>query len=199
MNGHPACLILGDNIFYGQGLQTILQKAYSQEEGASIFGYWVRDPERYGVVTFGNDGRAEQIEEKPIQPKSNYAVVGLYYYDSEVCEYARQIRPSNRGELEITDLNLMYLKMRKLSVDVLSRGVAWLDTGTQESLLQASNFVHTIESRQGLKIACPEEIAWRLKYITSEELITLASAVGKCSYAEYSDHCWIIDGSTLFE
>ncbi len=185
LDGHPACLILGDNIFYGQGLQNLLQNASARGTGASIFGYWVKDPERYGVVSFDPKGQAESIEEKPSNPRSNYAVVGLYYYDSDVSRIAREIRPSPRGELEITDLNLVYLKAGRLFVELLSRGVAWLDTGTQESLLQASHFVHTIESRQGLKIACPEEIAWRLRYITSDELLRIAGNLGKCSYSDY--------------
>lgn len=185
LNGHPACLILGDNIFYGQGLQSLLQNASARCSGASIFGYWVKDPERYGVVSFDPKGQAESIEEKPANPRSNYAVVGLYYYDSDVSRIAREIQPSPRGELEITDLNRVYLKASRLYVDVLSRGVAWLDTGTQESLLQASHFVYTIESRQGLKISCPEEIAWRLRYISSDDLLKIAKNLGKCSYSDY--------------
>lgn len=185
LSGSPACLILGDNIFYAQGLQAMLQTASARMEGACIFGYWVRDPERYGVVSFDSNGRAETIEEKPMRPKSNYAVVGLYFYDTDITEIARQIKPSARGELEITDVNLEYLKRNKLRVEVLSRGVAWLDTGTQESLLQASNFVHTIETRQGLKIACPEEIAWRMGFISTTDVMNAADRLGKCSYAEY--------------
>ena len=156
--GSPACLILGDNIFYGHGLVDSLKKAVSNETGATIFGYWVRDPQRYGVIEFDKAGKVISIEEKPQKPKSNYAAVGLYFYDSQVCDIAATIKPSARGEYEITDLNNAYRKNNKLQVELLGRGTAWLDTGTPESMLQASNFVQTVQQRQGLMIACPEEI-----------------------------------------
>ena len=165
LQNSPACLILGDNIFYGMGLSHSLQQAAARTDGATIFAYYVRDPDRYGVVEFDAEGRAISLEEKPSQPKSNYAVVGLYFYDAHITEIASRIQPSARGELEITDVNRAYLEMGRLHVAKLGRGTAWLDTGTPESMLQAANFVHTIESRQGLKIACPEEIAWRMGYV----------------------------------
>ena len=192
LNGGPACLILGDNIFYGQGLQQTLRSVrerytsdLSEKQGATIFGYWVTDPERYGVVELNQDGSVLSIEEKPTAPKSHYAVVGLYFYDSDITEIANSIRPSARGELEITDVNKVYLQQKRLKVEVLGRGTAWLDTGTPKSLLQASEFVYTIESRQGLKIACPEEIAWRLKFIKDGELSDLAGRMNDNSYAKY--------------
>jgi glucose-1-phosphate thymidylyltransferase len=168
--GGPACLILGDNIFYGMNLPQSLRRAAAHPEGATIFAYYVRDPQRYGVVEFDAEGKAITLEEKPAEPKSNYAVVGLYFYDEQISEIAAQIKPSGRGELEITDVNRVYLEKGKLRAVKLGRGTAWLDTGTPESLLQASSFVHTIESRQGLKIACPEEIAWRMGYVDAETM-----------------------------
>jgi glucose-1-phosphate thymidylyltransferase len=183
--GDSACLILGDNIFYGHGLPDMLQRAAKQESGATVFGYWVRDPERYGVVEFDGDGRALSIEEKPAKPKSNYAVVGLYFYDNKITEVASQIEPSVRGELEITDVNNHYLQRGELQVEKLSRGMAWLDTGTHESLLQAGNFIQTIEQRQGLKVACLEEIALEMGYITSQQALAQADFLGKTEYATY--------------
>jgi glucose-1-phosphate thymidylyltransferase len=183
--GGPACLILGDNIFYGHGLVESLRTAASAERGATIFGYWVKDPERYGVVEFDTAGRALSIEEKPPRPKSHYAVPGLYFYDERVVDIAAGLRPSARGELEITDVNRAYLEWDELHVDILGRGIAWLDTGTHESLLQASNFVQTIEERQGLKIACLEEIAYRRGYISADQLEELAVAMKGNSYGTY--------------
>ncbi len=185
LDGSPSCLVLGDNLFYGADLARKLQAAASLETGARIFAYYVRDPERYGVVEFGVDGTALSIEEKPAQPKSNYAVPGLYFYDGRASEFARAQKPSHRGELEITDLNLEYLRRGELSVDVLSRGTAWLDTGTHESLLQASMFIETIEQRQGLKIGCPEEIAWRMGWIDNDQLRALGEAMRKNPYGAY--------------
>jgi len=183
--GHQICLILGDNIFYAQGLQTQLRDAVAREEGATIFAYYVKDPERYGVVHFDKHGKALGIEEKPKQPKSNYAVTGLYFYDHDVVEIAKSIRPSARGELEITDVNSAYLRRGNLHVELLGRGVAWLDTGTHESLLDASNFIATIENRQGLKIACPDEVAYRQKFIDADQLLRLAKPLSKTGYGEY--------------
>ncbi|MEN6406740.1 MAG: glucose-1-phosphate thymidylyltransferase RfbA [Thermoguttaceae bacterium] len=180
----PACLILGDNIFYGMGLSRSLQQAAARADGATIFAYYVKDPDRYGVVEFDADGRAVSLEEKPAKPKSNYAVVGLYFYDSRVTEIASRIKPSARGELEITDVNRAYLEMDRLHVARLGRGTAWLDTGTPESMLQAANFVHTIESRQGLKIACPEEIAWRMGYV-DRRTMQQRFAAPKSEYERY--------------
>ena len=179
------CLILGDNIFYGYGLSGLLEKAGLLTEGAVVFGYWVKDPERYGVVEFDEQGRAATIEEKPVRPRSHYAVVGLYFYDNSVIDIARELKPSARGELEITDLNKEYLKRGQLRVEILGRGIAWLDTGTHESLLEASNFIATIEHRQGLKVACLEEIAYSKGYITREQLISLAQPTMKNNYGEY--------------
>ena len=183
--GSPACLILGDNIFYGHGLVDSLKKAVSSEGGASIFGYWVRDPQRYGVIEFDKTGNVISIEEKPKKPKSNYAAVGLYFYDSQVCDIAATIKPSARGEYEITDLNNAYLKINKLKVELLGRGIAWLDTGTPESMLQAANFVQTVQQRQGLMIACPEEIAFHLGPIDAKQLTKLAEPLAKNWYGQY--------------
>jgi glucose-1-phosphate thymidylyltransferase len=181
----PCCLILGDNIFYGYNFSTIVEEASSLTKGAVVFGYYVNDPERYGVVEFDSSGHALSIEEKPNKPKSNYAVTGLYFYDQTVVEKVKKIRPSSRGELEITDLNRMYLEDGKLTVRLLGRGMAWLDTGTHQSLLQASNFVGSIEERQGLKIACLEEIAFRKGYISKTQLLDLAKPFSKNQYGQY--------------
>jgi glucose-1-phosphate thymidylyltransferase len=181
----PACLILGDNIFYGSGLSKMLQKTNLESKGATVFGYYVTDPERYGVVEFGESGKVLSLEEKPKSPRSNYAVVGLYFYDNDVVQIAKNLKPSPRGELEITDLNVEYLKKGRLSVELLSRGTAWLDTGTHESLVQATNYVEAVENRQGLKIASPEEVAWRMGYISKEQLQKLAEALGKSTYGQY--------------
>jgi glucose-1-phosphate thymidylyltransferase len=181
----PACLVLGDNIFYGSGLSKMLQRTNTESRGATVFGYYVNDPERYGVVEFGDGGKVLSLEEKPKNPKSNYAVVGLYFYDNDVVEIAKNLKPSARGELEITDLNVEYLKKGKLNVELLSRGTAWLDTGTHESLVQATNYVEAVENRQGLKIASPEEVAWRMGYITKEQVVELARALGKSTYGQY--------------
>jgi glucose-1-phosphate thymidylyltransferase len=179
------CLVLGDNIFYGHDLSQVLQRASRRTEGAMIFGYHVTNPGAYGVVEFDNAGRAVGIQEKPAQPRSNYAVVGLYFYDNRVVDIAREIRPSARGELEITDVNNRYLELGALRVEVLRRGTAWLDTGTHESLLQAGLFIETIEQRQGLKIACPEEIAFRMGYIDAAQVERLAAPLAKTSYGSY--------------
>jgi glucose-1-phosphate thymidylyltransferase len=184
----PSCLVLGDNIFYGQDLSQTLQRASDRPSGATIFGYHVQNPRAYGVVEFDGQRRALSIEEKPATPRSNYAVTGLYFYDNQVVDIARNIRPSARGELEITDVNSRYLELGTLEVQVLGRGTAWLDTGTHESLLQAGLFIETIEQRQGLKIACPEEIAYRMGYIDSGELEALAEPLRKTSYGEYLLH-----------
>jgi len=183
--GHPSALVLGDNIFYGHDLPHYLQRAATRADGATVFAYHVRDPERYGVVTFGADRRAISIEEKPAKPKSNYAVTGLYFYDLEVAEIASRLKPSRRGELEITDLNRAYLDRGKLAVEVFGRGFAWLDAGTHETLLQASTFVEAIENRQGFKICCPEEIALRMGFIDGGQLTRLAEPLIKSGYGQY--------------
>jgi len=181
----PVCLILGDNIFYGSGLSNKLRRAAQRTEGASVFAYYVQDPERYGVVEFDNEARAIGIEEKPTQPRSNYAVTGLYFYDNEVVSIAKNIVPSARGELEITDVNRHYLAQNRLQVEVMSQGTAWLDTGTHQSLLDAGNFIRVIEERQGLKVACLEEIAYRLGYIGAEQVLALAAPLVKSGYGAY--------------
>ncbi len=181
----PVCLILGDNIFYGSGLSNKLRRAAQRTEGASVFAYYVQDPERYGVVEFDNEARAIGIEEKPTQPRSNYAVTGLYFYDNEVVSIAKNIVPSARGELEITDVNRHYLAQNRLQVEVMGQGTAWLDTGTHQSLLDAGNFIRVIEERQGLKVACLEEIAYRLGYISAEQVLALAAPLVKSGYGAY--------------
>jgi glucose-1-phosphate thymidylyltransferase len=183
--GDAACLILGDNIFHAQGLAKLLQSAAAENSGATVFGYWVSDPERYGVVAFDESGTVTSLEEKPKAPKSRYAVVGLYFYDNRVVDMARSLKPSARGELEITDLNNLYLREGTLNVKLLGRGTAWLDTGTPTSLLEAASFVHTIEARQGLKIAVPEEIAWRMGYIDRKQVLRLAEALGGSDFGTY--------------
>ena len=184
--GNDSCaLVLGDNIFYGYGFSQKLQEAASQETGATVFSYWVRDPQRYGVVEFDSTGQAISLEEKPANPKSHYAVTGLYFYDKQVVELAKSIKPSARGELEITDLNRLYLAQNTLKVETLGRGFAWLDTGTHESLLQASNYIATIQDRQGLMVACLEEIAYRKNYISRNDLIALGNNLGKNGYGQY--------------
>ncbi|MFP4347249.1 MAG: glucose-1-phosphate thymidylyltransferase RfbA [Thermodesulfobacteriota bacterium] len=181
----PVCLILGDNIFYGRGLTQLLDRAVSRPEGGTVFGYWVKDPERYGVVSFDEDGRALNIEEKPTRPESNYAVTGLYFYDNQVLDIAADLKPSPRGELEITDVNSTYLNRGELQVEKLGRGFAWLDTGTHESLMEAANFIEVIEKRQGLKVSCVEEIAFRRGYIDAEQVEKLASPLKKNGYGRY--------------
>jgi len=181
----PSALVLGDNIFYGHDFHHLLANAMQREDGASVFAYHVHDPERYGVVAFDAEGKAISLEEKPAQPKSHYAVTGLYFYDNSVVERAKSLKPSPRGELEITDLNRLYLEQGTLSVEIMGRGYAWLDTGTHESLLEAGQFIATIENRQGLKVACPEEIAWRQGWISNEQLETLAQPLAKNGYGKY--------------
>ena len=178
-------LVLGDNIFYGQGFGELLERAVSREEGATVFGYYVRDPERYGVVEFDGDGTVLSIEEKPKSPRSHYAVTGLYFYDNQILDIAASLAPSGRGELEITDANLAYLERDQLRVEVMGRGMAWLDAGTHESLMQSASFIETLELRQGLKIGCPEEIAYRRGYIDAEQLERLALKMSKNSYGQY--------------
>lgn len=178
-------LILGDNIYYGEGLSHRLQETAKQTDGATVFGYYVTDPERYGVVEFDETGKALSIEEKPETPKSNYAVTGLYFYDNKVVDIAKQVKPSPRGELEITDVNSMYLEAGKLDVAMLKRGTAWLDTGTHASLMDAANYIRVVEERQGLKVASPEEVAWRMNYIDSEQLLALAEPLKKSGYGKY--------------
>lgn len=185
LNGSPACLILGDNIFYGHGLPAMLRAAASRTTGATIFGYWVKDPQRYGVMEFDHQGRVLSIEEKPKIPKSNYAVVGLYFYDAQITEIAAQVKPSWRGELEITDVNNRYLQMGQLHAELMGRGFAWFDTGTHEALLDASNFVRVIEERQSLKIACLEEIAYQLGYISAEQVQHQAERLKNTDYGAY--------------
>jgi glucose-1-phosphate thymidylyltransferase len=185
VGGDPSALILGDNLFYGHDLAAMVQRAASRDEGATVFAYHVTDPERYGVVEFDENRRALSLEEKPTRPRSRYAVTGLYFYDRRVCDIAAGVRPSARGELEITDVNRRYLEMGLLNVEVMGRGFAWLDTGTHESLLQASAFIETIETRQGLKVACPEEIAYRAGWISAQELERLARPLAKNQYGRY--------------
>ncbi|MGB4334533.1 MAG: glucose-1-phosphate thymidylyltransferase RfbA [Chromatiaceae bacterium] len=183
--GDPSCLILGDNIFYGHGLVQQMRAANLRERGASVFGYWVKDPERYGVAELDSLGRVLGLEEKPVKPKSNYAVTGLYFYDEQVCDLVANLQPSLRGELEITDLNNLYLAHGELFLERLGRGTAWLDTGTHQSLMEASNFIETIEQRQGLKICCPEEVAWQRRWIDADQLRAIAAPLAKSGYGEY--------------
>ena len=183
--GQPSCLILGDNIFYGHGFTGMLRRADQRAEGATIFGYWVNDPERYGVAEFDQDGRVVGIEEKPAKPRSNYAVTGLYFYDGMAGEYASELKPSSRGELEITDLNRLYLEAGQLNVEILGRGFAWLDTGTHDSLVQAGEFVRAIEQRQGLRIGCIEEIAFQQEWIDAAQLRALGEPLRKSGYGDY--------------
>jgi len=185
VDGHPSALVLGDNIFYGHDFQRLLNDANARVAGATVFAYHVTDPERYGVVAFDADKRALSIEEKPKAPKSNYAVTGLYFYDEQVCDIAASIKPSARGELEITDVNARYLSQGQLDVEIMGRGYAWLDTGTHDSLLEAGQFIATLEKRQGLKVACPEEIAWRSGWIDAERLNALAQPMLKNGYGQY--------------
>ena len=185
IGGEGCALVLGDNIFYGSDFAQVLQQVVQHDTGATVFAYYVSDPERYGVVSFDADGKALSLEEKPKQPKSNYAVTGLYFYDHDIVDIARAVRPSARGELEITDVNIAYLTAKKLRVERLRRGYAWLDTGTHESLLSAATFVQTIQARQGLKIASPEEIAWRMGYIDDAQLLNLAAPLIKNEYGKY--------------
>jgi glucose-1-phosphate thymidylyltransferase len=185
VDGQPSCLVLGDNIFYGHGFTERLKRAAAHERGATVFGYWVRDPERYGVAELDAAGKVIGLEEKPAQPKSHYAVTGLYFYDGRVCDYAASLKPSARGELEITDLNRCYLDDNSLRLEQLGRGFAWLDTGTHESLMEAGNYIETIENRQGLKVCCPEEIAYVNGWIDTEQLLALAGPLAKTGYGQY--------------
>ena len=185
INNQGCSLILGDNIFYGDGLALSMQKATQAKQGATVFAYYVKDPERYGVVEFDKTGQAISLEEKPLQPKSNYAVTGLYFYDKQVVDIAKNLKPSDRGELEITDVNKIYLAQNNLKVETMGRGYAWLDTGTHESLLQAASFVQTVQDRQGLKIACPEEIAYKMGYINADQVLKLAKPLSKNEYGQY--------------
>ncbi len=183
--GEPSCLVLGDNIFHGHGLIELLRRASAREQGATVFGYWVKDPERYGVAEFDATGKVIGLEEKPEKPRSRYAVTGLYFYDGRASDFAAALKPSSRGELEITDLNRRYLEEGSLQLEKLGRGYAWLDTGTHESLLQASNFIETIEARQGLRVCCPEEIAWLNRWIDAAQLEALARPLAKNGYGRY--------------
>lgn len=185
LDGAPATLVLGDNIFYGHGLQDLLNKANNREGGATVFGYHVENPEAYGIAEFNESGKVISLEEKPQTPKSNYAVTGLYFYDNQVCDMAKEVKPSHRGELEITDLNMMYLEKGSLNVEIMGRGYTWLDTGTHSNLLSAAQYVQTIEERQGLKIGCPEEIAYRNGYINDDNMEELAAKLGKSGYGKY--------------
>ncbi len=185
IGNHPSALVLGDNIFHGHDFAPLLAQADAQASGANVFAYHVQDPERYGVVAFDENGKARSIEEKPLKPQSNYAVTGLYFYDKQVVDIAKAVKPSSRGELEITAVNQAYLELGQLTVQIMKRGYAWLDTGTHDSLLDASQFIATLERRQGLKIACPEEIAWRNGFITSEQLEKLAQPLAKNGYGQY--------------
>ena len=194
----PACLVLGDNIFYGAGFTTKLKRAAQRTAGASVFAYYVQDPERYGVVEFDTEGRAVGIEEKPAQPRSHYAVTGLYFYDNDVVTIAKDIKPSPRGELEITDVNRRYLEQGTLQVELMGQGTAWLDTGTHQSLLDAGNFIRVIEERQGLKDACLEEIAYRLGYIDAEQVLALAAPLIKSGYGAYLE-TMVSDGGPVFD
>ncbi len=193
----PVALVLGDNIFHGHDMTNLLKSAASQPEGASVFAYRVSDPERYGVVNFDEHGRAQDIEEKPEKPKSNFAVTGLYFYDNQVVDIAKDIKPSPRGELEITDVNRVYLEQQQLMVEVMSRGYAWLDTGTGNSLLEAGQFVETLERRQGLKIACPEEVSWRNGWIDDGELMSLAAPLSKNNYGQYLQNLLLEKGDNI--
>jgi len=185
VDGKPSCLVLGDNIYYGHGFTERLKRAAAREHGATVFGYWVKDPQRYGVAEFDAGGKVVGLEEKPARPKSHYAVTGLYFYDARVCDYAAALRPSSRGELEITDLNRCYLDDGSLHLEQLGRGFAWLDTGTHESLMEAGNYIQTIENRQGLKVCCPEEIAHLNGWIDDEQLLRLAEPLAKTGYGQY--------------
>ncbi|MEN1727522.1 MAG: glucose-1-phosphate thymidylyltransferase RfbA [Pseudomonadota bacterium] len=185
IDGQPSCLILGDNIFHGGGMRELLANASVREAGATVFGYWVSDPERYGVVEMDSEGQVLSLEEKPAQPRSNYAVTGLYFYDHRACDFAAGLSPSARGELEITDLNQCYLDAGDLTVETMGRGYAWLDTGTHASLQQAASYIETLESRQGLRVACPEEIAFRQGWISRDELLALAEPLAKSGYGDY--------------
>lgn len=185
IKGYNTCLVLGDNLFFGQGFQELLLKAKKRDTGATVFGYHVSDPERYGIVEFDSDKKAVSIEEKPRLPKSNFAVTGMYFYDENVLEIAKKVKPSTRGELEITDVNLAYLKNKTLNLEIMERGIAWLDTGTHESLLEAASFIHSVQTRQGLMISSPEEIAWRLGYINDRQLEELARPIANNLYGRY--------------